>query len=695
MTLDDQLTAAAALQQAGRFAEANDAFLQLLPQLQQRAMLDPSPRWSVILGEIQLKLDRPAEALATLKLAATQYPDSADVHGAIGHVLERQSNWAAAEEAYSRALSINPELAEARCNLGHVLCRQGRWPAAMLELQTALQFSPTLAPAHFHLATAQKATGRLSAAADSFRRTAGLQPSLTAAWEALGDVLLELRDRTGAVAAYQRACELNPVAMNRLNLGAALAAIDDVDAAIEQMQLAVVAEPTWSDAYKGLGQALYRAGELDDAINAFEKAVELDPTNDAADSHALYCRLFRGTDAPIELRHLHERWADRHTRDIAPLPPAIVDPSPDRRLRVGYVSPNFRNQAVVLFVLPILENHDPWEVEVFCYSDAHAADAWTMRCREAVDEWRDTADLSHEQLARVIRADKIDILIDLTGHIGDGRLQTFAYRPAPVQAAYIGYQATTGLPAIDYVLSDEWADPTGRTEAFWVETPWRLPEPYFAYEPAAAAPAVGPLPSDAVGHITFGCLNNLAKVTPRCVALWCRVLAEVPGARLLLLAPDARRVRDRLHAMFASHGINADRVELVGRQSVERYFETYNRIDLALDPVPFNGHTTTCDAAWMGVPTVSLAGDCYAYRYGGSVMRHLGLSSLVTDNEDEYVAVAVKLANNRPELTSLRMALRLSMQSSAMMNGKRIATNLEAAYRGMWQAWIGGRRNKR
>ena len=483
MTLEDQLNDATAMQRAGRFDEANALFLQLLPALQQRSMLEPSARWSVILGEIQLKLDRPDEALATLKLAAANYPDSADVHGAIGHALERQSDWSAAAEAYGRALAIDPQLAEARCNLGHVLSRLGRWPAAMLELQTAIQFAPDLAPAHFHLATAQRATVRLSAAADSFRRVLQLQPTLAAAWESLGDVLLELRDRSAAVEAYRHGVALNPSAINRLNLGTALAAVDDVDAAIDQMRLAVDAEPNWSEAHKGLGQALYRAGELDEAIAAFERAVELDPTNDAADSHALYCRLFRGADSPIELRHLHERWADRHTAGIAPLPPAIVDPSPDRRLRVGYVSPNFRNQAVVLFVLPILENHDPWEVEVFCYSDTRTADPWTTRCKEAVDEWRDTADLSHEQLARVIRADKIDILIDLTGHIGDGRLPVFAYRPAPVRAMYIGYQATTGLTAIDYVLTDEWADPIGRTEAFWVEAPWRLPEPFLRTSP--------------------------------------------------------------------------------------------------------------------------------------------------------------------------------------------------------------------
>ena len=200
---------------------------------------------------------------------------------------------------------------------------------------------------------------------------------------------------------------------------------------------------------------------------------------------------------------------------------------------------------------------------------------------------------------------------------------------------------------------------------------------------------------EAAGHVTFGCLNNIAKVTPRSIELWSRVISATPGSRMIVLAPNGVRVHDRLRAMFAGQGITVDRIEFVARQSVQKYFEMYNRIDVALDPVPFNGHTTTCDAAWMGVPTVGLAGNCFAYRYGGAVMRHLGLSALVTDDEDEYVNVATKLAGNRGELTSLRMALRLSMKSSAIMNGKRLATNLEAAYRGMWQAWIGGGRRVR
>lgn len=692
MNLEDRLSLAVEHQRAGRFSEADVIYRALLPTLRERAAAEPTARWSVILGETLLRLDQPSEALAALRQASNAHPNAAEIHGAIGHVYERLADWPAAESAYDMALALNPHLIEARCNLGHVLSRQRRWPRAIVELQTALAANPNIAIAHYHLATALRHTGRLSAAAQSLQWAVDLAPTMEPAWVALGDVLLDTGERIAAVAAYRKAALLNPSATNHLNLGAGLSATDEADESIEQMQLAVAAEPKWSDAYKGLGQALYRGGELDGAIEAFERAVELDPKNAAADSHALYCRLFRGTDSPLELKELHERWARRHTSQIVPLPPAMVDPSTDRRLRIGYVSPNFRNQAVVLFILPILENYDPWEVEVFCYSDARLADHWTQRCKLAVDEWRDTADLSHEQLARVIRADKIDILIDLTGHIGDGRLQAFAYRPAPVQAMYIGYQATSGLEQIDYVITDDWADPPGQTDPYWTEIPWRLPEPFFAYQPPTEAPAIGPLPAAANGYITFGCLNNIAKVTPRCIELWSRVLHATENSRMILLSATGQRVHNRLRSQFAKHNIDPNRVEFVPRQSVQDYFDTYNQIDIALDPIPFNGHTTSCDAAYMGLPTISLAGNCYAHRYGSSVMRHLGLSALVTDTEAEYTQVATRLATNRAELISLRMALRMSMSTSTLMDGKRMAQTMEAAYRGMWKAWLRGER---
>jgi len=352
------------------------------------------------------------------------------------------------------------------------------------------------------------------------------------------------------------------------------------------------------------------------------------------------------------------------------------------------VSPNFRNQAVMSFVLPIIENHNPAEVEIYCYSDTRAPDAWTERLRRRADHWRDTANVSDYQMTEVFRTDRIDILVDLTGHIGDGRLRTLAAKPAPIEVSYIGYQATTGLSSVDYFLSDDWADPIGQTEQYFAETIWRLPETFFCYQPPEEAPEVGALPAERAGFITFGCQNNLAKVTPRTLALWCRVLAAVPDSRMILLAPNCREADERIRAVFTSAGISSDRLELVRRATPREYLDRYNRIDIALDPVPFNGHTTTCDAAWMGCPTIMLAGPIFPYRYGGSVLLNIGLRDLIAASEDEYVRLAAALAADRSRLVAIRSTLRETMRGSPITDGPRFTRNLESAYRQMWKACI-------
>ena len=506
-------------------------------------------------------------------------------------------------------------------------------------------------------------------------------------WARLGETLLERHQMVDAVVALQRAVELDPTALNFANLGSALAGVDRLDESLGALQQAVALAPHWSEAHRGVGAALYSMGRVDEAIAAFERALAEDPANAAAHSMLLYMRLFQGTTAPLEIRAQHVAWAAMHTANVARLSAATNERSPDRRLRVGYVSPNFRNQAVARFVVPIFDNHDPWEVEIFAYSDAVATDATTAKLKVKADEWRETAALSDAQLANLVREDRIDLLVDLTGHIGGGRLRTFAAKPAPVQIAYLGYQATTGISAIDYVLTDDWADPPGKTEAFWVEQPWRLPGTFYCYDPPAAAPGVGALAAMCRGHVTFGCLNNLAKVTPRTLDVWSRILAAVADARLVLLAPRSDSVHERLRREFSRRNVSGDRIEFVGRSAMQQYLDRYNQIDIALDPIPFNGHTTTCDAAWMGVPTVCLAGEAYAYRYGGSVMRQCGLAELVVEDEGAYVAAAIGLARDLSRLSEIRASLRERIAGSVIMDGAGFVRGLEAAYRAMWRRW--------
>ena len=338
------------------------------------------------------------------------------------------------------------------------------------------------------------------------------------------------------------------------------------------------------------------------------------------------------------------------------------------------------------FVRPVLENHDRSAVEVFAYSDASKPDAVTRHIEKTVDKWRDTSKLDDTAFAAAVRADRIDVLVELTGHIGRGRLVALARRPAPVQVSYIGYQGTTGSRAIDYVLTDSHADPAG-AEAFYVEKPFRMDVPFFCYELPAEAPLVAPLPAMAGRGITFGCLNAVHKVTPTAVRLWARVMREVVGSSMIVLVGGSRETAGRIRRQFVTAGITPDRLTLLPRTNVREYFRLYNRIDIALDPVPFVGHTTTLDAAWMGVPTVTLTGPLYAHRYGGSVLLGLGLDHLVAETKDQYAAAAVGLAGDVDKLKALRSTLRGRLQRSPLTDAVGFTRRLESAYRRMWTEW--------
>ncbi len=641
------------------------------------------------LAELLLAVDRRPDALRAAVSAVKVLPDSAQTHAVLGRVLERQGDVAAAVASYRRAVEIDP-LPEALNNLGHALVRLGRPAEAVDPLRRAVAARPAFPEAHATLAAAHAAADRADDAVASYRTALEQSPRFAAAWEGLGKLLLDQREWAGAVAALGRLVALRPTAAAYADLATAHAAREELDDALAAMGRAVDLAPASADARRRLGDLLRWAGRLGPAVDAFAAAVAIDPANAAAGSGLLYTLLADDRTTPEAAFAAHVEWGRRHADPVPKLPPPTPDRSPDRRLRVGYVSPNFRGQAVMSFVLPVLRNHDRAAFEVFCYSDSTAAgDEVTRQVRLCADHFRRTGDLHDEGLARAIRHDGIDVLVELTGHIGGGRLLALARRPAPVQVSYVGYQGTTGVAAVDHVLTDDFTDPPG-ADRFYVERPWRLPTAFFAYDEPADAPPVRPLPSTITGRVTFGCLNQIAKATPTAVRLWARVLRSVPGSRIVLLTTRCRATNDRLLADFAAGGVTADRVQLLYRTGTYEYFERYNSIDLALDPAPFVGHTTTCDAAWMGVPTVTLAGTTYAHRYGGVVARHLGLAGLVVDSPDAYVEAAADLATDRGRLSGLRSTLRDAMRRSPLCDGRRFTRELEAAYRAMWQAAVTG-----
>jgi predicted O-linked N-acetylglucosamine transferase (SPINDLY family) len=334
----------------------------------------------------------------------------------------------------------------------------------------------------------------------------------------------------------------------------------------------------------------------------------------------------------------------------------------------------------------IVRNHDPGKVEIVCYSDASLQDEVTLRVQQSAHAWRNVFELSNSQLAQQIRADQIDILVDLALHTAENRLPVFARKPAPVQVTWLGYPGTSGMRNMDYRLTDPFIDPPGENDQFYTEKSIRLPHCFWCYDPGESAPEVNRLPALDNGFVTLGCFNGFGKVGAATRRLWIDVMHAMPTSRLIFLCPPGEH-RKSLQKMFENEGVSSDRLEPVPRLSSAEYFRVHQRIDFCLDPTPYSGHTTTCDALWMGIPTVTLRGRTAVGRGAASILSNVGLMDWIAQTPQQYVSVAMTMASDLPKLAELRSVLRERMRHSPLMNGRQYASDLEAAYRAMWQSW--------
>jgi predicted O-linked N-acetylglucosamine transferase (SPINDLY family) len=451
------------------------------------------------------------------------------------------------------------------------------------------------------------------------------------------------------------------------------------------------------EARKYLANSLRLTASHDESIACYDQVLAADPANSAVASARIFSMQFHdGYDAPRILAE-YSRWADRYARPLSQnTPPHPNDPSPDRRLRVGFVSPDFRRHCQALFIEPLFSHHDCRQIELFCYASVSKPDSVTQRLQTHADTWRDCGEMADSALAVQIRDDKIDILIDLTMHMPLGRPLLFARKTAPVQVAYLAYPGTTGMTAIDYRISDPYLDPPGQHDDWYTEQTVRLPETFWCYDPwgmeadrsatAQPLPDPGPLPLQANGYVTFGCLNDFCKMNLPTLALWARVLRAVDRSRLLMLAPKGS-TRQKVVQELARHGIEENRLDFVALQPRRKYLAEYQRIDLCLDTLPANGHTTSLDAYWMGCPVVSLLGRTVVGRAGLSQLSNLNLTDLLAHDDDQFVAIAATLAANKDRLADLRKTLRQRMAESPLMNAPAYARNFEAALRTMWMNW--------
>jgi protein O-GlcNAc transferase len=580
------------------------------------------------------------------------------------------------------------EQARKHYNLGKAFKDRGQLTDAIANYREALRWLPAFPEAHNNLGVALKACGRIDEAVASYREALRLRPDFPDAHNNLGNVLLARAQRAEATACFREALRLRPSfpeAHN--NLGNALLSQKDLAGALACYRQAVALRPEFVQALVNQGNVLVRLGEVAEAVVCLQRALALQPAAAQIHSHLLGAMHYLPDYDRQRLFDEHVLWGRRHAAQPRR---HDNDRSPERVLRVGFLSPDFLGQhPVTFFIEPILAHRDRSRFHVTCYAAASAADAGTDRLRALADNWQTIADLSDDEAADRIASDRIDILVDLAGHTSNNRLLIFARKPAPVQVTHFGYPDTTGLYAIDYRITDAYADPPGQSEAFATERLFRLPDVAWCYQ-AGPAPDVGPLPARASGSITFGNLNNFTKLNARALALWSRILHCVPGSRLMLRAEIGPETDQKLSRFLAEHRIIGSRLELIGSQPRQAYLELYNRIDIALDPFPYNGGVTTCDALWMGVPVIGLAGNSYVSRQGVSLLSNLGMADWIAATEDEYVMKSKARANDLVRLQEIRSGLRQRVQLSAIGDGARFTRQLEDAYRSMWRHWCTG-----
>jgi protein O-GlcNAc transferase len=610
------------------------------------------------LGAVLMRAGRHEEAESAFRQAIASAPSHARAHYNLGLLLQAQSRPGEAEAALRLALDHQPQFAKAWNALGNLLHEQGRSDEAEAALRRAIAAAPDDADALNNLGGLLAAAGRHAEAQPLIERALALRPGFTEAWCNLGNIFAQTERNGEAIDAWQRAVDLDPGLSHTLVLLAGL-----------HMQ----------------------ASEMQTSLNLMRRAVAADPANESAHCDLAYATMF-ATDDGAAIRAEAERFSCQHE---APFLGAVVrhanTPAASRRLRVGYVSPDFRNHCQSLFTLPLFAHHDHQAFEIVCYSSVEAPDVITQRIAGHVDLWRDVRTLDDTTLAQQIRDDGVDILVDLTMHMAKARRRLFAMRPAPVQVAWLAYPGTTGSPAIGWRLTDAQLDPPGvpGVDEQYTERSLRLPDTFWCYAPfdeVARSVEISPLPARAAGHITFGCLNNPCKLTDATLALWSPVFAALPDAKLILMATPGT-MRERLETRLAAHGIDPARVRFVGFQRLVDYLGTYAQIDIALDTFPYNGHTTSLDAFWMGVPVPTRAGRVAASRAGLSLLANLGLPELAAHDDAGYARIVVELARDLPRLAALRANLRERMVASPLMDGPRFARGMEAAYRSMWRAW--------
>jgi FkbM family methyltransferase len=657
-------------------------------------------------------------------------PQLAKSHYNLGFVYEQEDDWEKAIVHYNHAITINDNYTKAYYRLGLIFKRQKQFTQAIEQFSQVLHLDPKHQGAKFNLALLWQQgesadfiqnllgetdlellphlteeindTGAIlvrerqwEQAKIYFKLVIELDPDCVLAHYNLGCVLQNQNRYPEAITSYRRSLKINANYIDSLkNLGYVYYKNGQADLAQECFQKILQLNPNHSETYELLGFIAGEQGKLSECISLLNEALKINPNNPKLHSCFLFNLSSLVSFTPQEILDSAKLWYQQQvvSQWLPTLTTHSNNKTPHRRLRIGYISPDFKRHSVSSFIKPVFQHHDRTQVEVFCYGEVKEPDTITEEIIDICDAWRSTVGLADLQVAELIRTDRIDILVDLAGHTANNRMMVLGMKPAPIQVIYLGYFATTGLPTIDYWITDQVLHPDD-TEEKTSETIWRLPRCYVGYEPLKNAPEITELPSKKTGIFTFSSFNNLRKLTPETFALWIEILKAVPNSRLVLKCASSDvfspLITEKIQTPFVEQGIDPKRIFLYGAFATdEEHLDLYNQVDLHLDSIPYTGCTTTCEALWMGVPTLTLAGTRKMERMSASILHSVGLDDCIANSAVEYVQKAIALAQNPDYLQSLRSNMRERMQHSPLLDVKNIASTLEAAYRQMWQIYI-------
>lgn len=574
-------------------------------------------------------------------------PDHWFTLGVINGVLRRHEE---AVACLSKAVELAPQHAAAWYNLGIALRDTEQTEKAAVALRKALSLNPRHGDAAASFAHVLIALHRYEEAEEVFRGVLDHQQCNADFYAVYGAAMQTMGRYEAAIGAYRKAIKLRP--------------------------------PRVAEIHENLAAALCMQGRYRESIENYEAALAIEPNNERIHSSLLLTLHYLAGQDPEEMLARHRRWPGNALRPATPSRVSVLLKECPERLRIGYVSADLRRHSVAFFVEPLLAHHDATRFEVTCYYAHKDADATTARLKALAHRWRNVADLDDQQFLQMVAADGINILVDLNGHTSGNRLTAFARRAAPVQISFIGYPSTTGVAEMDYRLTDAITDPPG-AERLCTESLLRLPGCFLCYQPPENAPDIAAAPCKKNGFVTFGSFNNLAKVNAEVVAVWAKLLRELPGSRLVMKNPSLtdKATQERYQALFADAGISAERLDLLGFiRDDGGHLGTYGRIDIALDTFPYNGTTTTCEALWMGVPVISLCGDRHSARVGASLLTAAGFPEWIADTPEQYLHVAHSLAQDEARLDKLRSGLREQMSGSRLCSGQAYVKAVESAY---------------